>query len=121
MCRFEQSEAVANVTEVEEGGEDSYYFDFIVRFEYSDTAGDIHFGQRLIWDSEAYYQQVGAEIDVIYNPFFPAYYMFPKDLDPYRVDYWMALVFVCVLVLSLIVIAITFMKYVRFKQKMRFY
>lgn len=58
---------------------------------------------------------------VIYNPRFPQHFIRAKRLTDYKVDFWMSVGFLAVMLVAIIVFAVNIMKYIAFKKRMQRY
>ncbi|MEM9104493.1 MAG: hypothetical protein AAGC96_02465 [Pseudomonadota bacterium] len=119
LIQMDHVEKNTEVTNIVEGGEKSYFYDYIVYFRYKDDAGNTYRGDKFFFTEPPDFDV--TPISVLYNPLFPQYYMFPEQLDDYEVDFWMSVGFLVVMMLAMIVIAFTVVRYIDFKKRMQRY
>ena len=63
----------------------------------------------------------GAPVTIIYNRFFPQYFMFPYHMDDYRADFFMTLACALFIGLCVVVYVRQQIKYRQFRERMKYY
>ncbi len=121
LIQMDSTDAVARIVEIRKTQED-VRAPYIGVVQFEDEKGDIHAGEKIFRDRELNVDNaIGLPVEVIYNPDYPEYFMFPDRLEDFGIDYYVSLTLMFLIGFSLLGIVFSVTKYLKFRKKMKYY